>query len=97
MGILSLHPQYLDTKWLLALWKETILAKKVLEGKTRGYTNHAQLDRFKKTSNPLHAINFYLSAVREEAQRRSYSFDQEKIDRSFTKIIINVTTGQLDH
>lgn len=97
MRIRSLHPQYLDTKWLLALRRETLLAKKVLEGKTKGYTNHPQLDRFKKTKNPLHAINFYLSVVRKEAQKRNYSFDKEKIDRSFSEVVINITNGQLDY
>lgn len=37
MRIWSLHPKYLYTKGLVALWRETLLAKDVLEGKTKGY------------------------------------------------------------
>jgi len=42
MRIWSIHPKYLDAKGLVALWRETLLAKHVLEGKTKGYTNHPQ-------------------------------------------------------
>ncbi|AGL50273.1 pyrimidine dimer DNA glycosylase/endonuclease V [Thermotoga maritima] len=47
----------------MALWRESLLAKKVLEGKTRGYRNHPQLERFKNHSEPLKAINAYLFEV----------------------------------
>jgi len=50
MRIWSLHPKYLDTKGLVALWRETLLAKHVLEGKTKGYKNHPQLNRFKEAA-----------------------------------------------
>jgi len=48
MRLWSIHPKYLDAKGLVALWREYLLAQKVLEGKTTGYTNHPQLLRFKK-------------------------------------------------
>jgi hypothetical protein len=66
MRIWSLHPEYLDTKGLVSLWRETLLAKKVLEGKTEGYKNHPQLIRFKKSDNPLKHINQYLMKVNSE-------------------------------
>ena len=47
MRIWSIHPQHLDAKGLVALWRETLLAQKVLLGETRGYRNHPQLKRFK--------------------------------------------------
>jgi hypothetical protein len=56
MRLWSIHPKYLDTKGLVALWRETLLAKHVLEGKTKGYKNHPQLNRFKKSEKPLDAI-----------------------------------------
>jgi hypothetical protein len=31
MRIWSVHPKYLDTKGLVAFWRETLLAKNVLE------------------------------------------------------------------
>jgi len=95
MRIWSLHPKYLDTKGLVALWRETLLAKHVLEGRTKGYRNHPQLDRFKKAQNPLELINQYLSEVYHEATVRNYNFDKEKIDWSFKKSKIPVTDGQM--
>jgi len=47
MRLWSLHPKYLDSKGLVALWREGLLAKKVLEGGTKGYRNHPQLERLK--------------------------------------------------
>ena len=39
MRLWSIHPKYLDCKGLVALWREALLAKKVLRGKTRKYAN----------------------------------------------------------
>jgi hypothetical protein len=97
MRIWSLHPKYLDTKGLVAVWRETLLAKNVLEGKTKGYKNHPQLERFKAAKSPLDAINQYLSEIYKEAVRRGYNFDREKIDWSFKKCKIFVTTGQIEY
>jgi len=76
MRIWSIHPEYLDTKGLVALWRETLLAKHVLEGKTKGYRNHPQLDRFKQVDKSIDAINQYLVAVYDEAFARGYRFDK---------------------
>ena len=94
MWIWSLHPKHLDTKGLVALWRETLLAKHVLEGRTKGYTNHPQLIRFKNYENPVSAINFYLNEVRNEALERNYNFDSNKIG-SFEKTELEVTSGQI--
>jgi hypothetical protein len=67
MRIWSIHPKYLDTKGLVSLWRETLLAKNVMEEKTIGYKNHSQLIRFKNSDNPLHGINQYLAAVYQES------------------------------
>lgn len=97
MRIWSLHPKYLDTKGLVALWRETLLAKHVLEGKTKGYLNHPQLDRFKKAKKPLDAINLYLSHVHEEAANRQYKFDVKKFKPVKTSFKLNVTKGQMEY
>ena len=97
MRIWSIHPKYLDTKGIVALWRETLLAKNVLEGNTKGYKNHPQLIRFKATGNPVEAINQYLAEIWEEATRRGYNFDRNKIDFDFKKIKIEVTIGQMDY
>ena len=96
MRIWSLHPKYLDAKGLVALWRETLLAKHVLEGKTKGYKNHPQLNRFKKLKQPLHSINYYLFVVLEEAKARGYNFDAKKISL-FKRSKISVTTGQIEY
>lgn len=95
MRIWTLHPKYLDAKGLVALWRETLLAKHVLEGKTKGYTNHPQLFRFKNLDSSLDGINHYLSVVLEEASSRGYNFNKDKIDMGVSKTLIEVTTGQV--
>lgn len=95
MRIWSLHPSYLDSKGLVALWRETLLAKHVLEGKTKGYTNHPQLDRFKAAKKPLDCINHYLAEVYKEAVVRGYQFDRSKINWKFTPQKMTVTSGQV--
>lgn len=96
MRIWSIHPEYLDSKGLTALWRETLLAKNVLEGNTKGYKNHPQLNRFRSAENPLSCINQYLSYVHHEAERRGFNFDRGKINWNFHPTQINVTRGQLE-
>lgn len=95
MRIWSLHPQHLDAQGLVALWRETLLAQKVLLGETRGYRSHPQLDRFKRHEEPLAAIAAYLHEVLREAERRGYRFDASKILRPVTSTQIAVTEGQV--
>ncbi len=97
MRIWSVHPKYLDSKGLVALWREALLAKNVLEGKTKGYKNHPQLIRFKMSEDPLRDINNYLAAVMEEAHKRGYRFDPVKITVNSAVNIIKVTSGQMDY
>ncbi len=97
MRIWSLHPKYLDTKGLVALWRETLLAKHVLEGRTKGYKNHPQLDRFRKSKNPIETINQYLADIFIEATNRGYNFDKEKINWNYKRSQLTVTTKQLDY
>src|SRR5215467_3185960 len=79
MRLWSIHPKYLDSKGLVALWRESLLAKNVLENKTKGYKNHPQLLRFKQARDPVNCINQYLFEIYNEAKRRNYSFDKKKI------------------
>jgi hypothetical protein len=97
MRIWSLHPQYLDTRGLTALWRETLLAQAVLRGQTRGYTNHPQLTRFRQASTPLELISRYLQVVHAEAERRGYHFDGSKILPSREVEVLTVSEGQLDY
>lgn len=97
MRIWSLHPKHLDSKGLVALWRETLLAKHVLEGKTAGYTNHPQLDRFKQSQYPLDHVNQYLFYVYEEANRRGYNFNEHKFEKDFDPGYLTVTSGQMNY
>lgn len=98
MRLWSLHPKYLDTKGLLAVWREGLLAKKVLEGKTKGYTKHPQLIRFRSTPDPVAHINEYLSHILEEAKARGYQFDQSKLKRAGKSLgKIKVNQGQVEY
>jgi hypothetical protein len=91
----TLHPRYLDTKGLLAAWREALLAQKVLRGETRGYRNHPQLARFKAESDPVGAIAAYLRALHEEAMARGYNFAGDKIEPRDFDGKISCARGQL--
>lgn len=67
MRFWSLHPCLLDRRALVACWRETLLAQKVLRGLTRGYTNHPQLIRFRAHPQPLEAVAAYLSGLAARA------------------------------
>jgi len=95
MRLWSLHPGYLDCKGLVALWREGLLAQKVLLGATKGYRNHPQLDRFKLQTDPIAAIAAYLREVQIEATRRGYRFDADKIVACDPVDPIRVTDGQV--
>lgn len=97
MRLWSIHPEYLDSKGLVALWREGLLAQKVLQGETIGYKNHPQLVRFKNTTNPLGAIASYLRFVEDEAQRRGYKFNRNKIINKRLNTKLPVTRGQVDY
>ena len=97
MRLWSLHPSLLDTKGLVALWREALLAKKVLEGNTKGYKNHPQLVRFRNYKYPPLAINSYLSFVYIEATERGYNFNKDKIKIYKRKKIIKVTSSQAEY
>jgi hypothetical protein len=96
MRLWSLDPGYLDARGLVAVWREGLLAKKVLEGKTTSYLHHPQLDRFRAQLDPLTAINSYLSAIFKESIQRGYHFDFSKIEGDMMPSQIPVTEGQLD-
>jgi hypothetical protein len=97
MRLWSLHPQYLDSRGLVALWREALLAQAVLSNKTIGYKNHPQLIRFKSCKNPRSQIANYLRVIHGEAVRRGFRFDKAKLSRPAKIEKICVTRGQLDY
>ncbi|MBI3416544.1 MAG: DNA lyase [Verrucomicrobia bacterium] len=95
MRLWTLHPQYLDAKGLVALWREALLAQKVLQGATRGYRHHPQLHRFRQQRDPVAVVGVYLRGVAEQARQRGYKFDETKIISSGRATNMAATRGQL--
>jgi hypothetical protein len=93
----TLHPKYLDRQGLLAVWREGLLAQAVLNGNTKGYKNHPQLERFKHHPDPLRAIGYFLQVVHEEAKERGYKFDGSKVGSTKKPQSIQTTSGQLEY
>ncbi len=97
MRLWSLHPSALDRVGLVALWREGLLAQKVLLGQTKGYRFHPQLERFRACRSPVAAISAYLWGVLDEARARGYRFEASKIARRRAAVSIPVTQGQMEH
>ena len=95
MRIWTLHPKYLDAKGLVAVWRETLLAQKVLQGATKGYRNHPQLQRFKARRDPVASVSAYLCGICAEARARGYHFHESKIATPRDARKITTTSGQL--
>jgi hypothetical protein len=96
MRLWTLHPRHLDAAGLVALWREALLAQAVLLGRTRGYTRHPQLQRFRTGADPVACIAGYLHVVADEAHSRGYAFDAARIVTSgSTARTIAETKGQL--
>jgi hypothetical protein len=97
MRLWTIHPKYLDPQGLVALWREALLARAVLRGKTRGYRHHPQLERFRAHALPRYAINAYLLAIHTEATARGYVFDKRKIGPLRSVRSISTTAGQVSY
>ncbi len=101
MRIWSIHPKFLDSKRLVAQWREALLCRAVLEGKTIGYTKHPQFLRVKNHSQPHYFINLFLYEIWQEGNNRGYSFDKSKLMEDILSKyqdpfdFMEVTDGQL--
>ncbi|MEE8703288.1 pyrimidine dimer DNA glycosylase/endonuclease V [Bifidobacterium crudilactis] len=98
MRMWSLTPAVLDAKGIVACWRESLLAQAVLSGKTKGYTHHPQLERFRACEHPLAAVASYLGPLADEADRRGYHFDRSRIlERPDPELRLTVNDGQLSY
>lgn len=97
MRLWSLHPSYLDSVGLTACWREGLLARAVLQGRTTGYCHHPQLERFRAWPEPIVMLDTYLLAILREARRRGFAFDASRIGPRFTDQKMTVTAGQLEY
>jgi hypothetical protein len=95
MRLWTLDPSHLDTRGIVALWREALLAKAVLRNRTRGYRHHPQLSRFRDHPDPVAAINTYLREIFAEAERRGYRFDGRKLRGPTTTVKIRCSRAQL--
>lgn len=95
MRLWTIHPRYLDPQGLVALWREALLARKVLQGGTRGYRSHPQLERFLAHTAPMSAIDAYLAAVHAESLSRGYLFDVRKFEPVSPAPGLTATSGQV--
>jgi len=95
MRLWSFHPKYLDVKGLSGLWREGIMARNVLLDLKKGYSNHPQLERFKKQEDPILFIDTYLFNIYKESIKRNYNFNRKKFGSNFTDSKIDVTDGQI--
>lgn len=93
----------LDTKGLVALWREGLGAQKALlylkQGRQLGYQNHPQLQRFKDSGNSLGTITAYMHGVYEESMARGYKFNASLLlDVPYVEArSIPVTSGQVEY
>ena len=95
--IWSLHPKYLDGIEIFFLWRNCIMAKKILDGTEKVNRKFPHLARFESSSNPIGAINIYLSEVYKIASTHGKNFKLDKFDDSFKDISLNVTKGQMEY
>lgn len=103
MRLWSIHPKYLDVKGFVGLWREALLAQRVLRGETKVYSHHPQLRRFQEQPDPAAAIAVYLEIIYAESLVRGYHFSRWRIQDADTTSSarpaqpIAVTTGQLQY
>jgi hypothetical protein len=95
MRLWTVHPKYLDARGLVALWREGLLAQRVLQGGTRGYRHHPQLIRFRARRSPIACIAAYLREVHAESLHRGYRFDAAKITAARPCARMPETAGQV--
>lgn len=97
MRLWSLHPALLDRAALVACWREGLLAQAVLAGRTKGYLNHPQLERFRACPDAMRAVGTYLHGIRAEATVRGYRFDETRVVAQPDPLLrMQVTSGQLE-
>jgi hypothetical protein len=97
MRLWSIHPKYLDAKGITALWREALLAQRVLRGETSAYAHHPQMERFYAHPQPRRAIATYLAGVYEDSLRRDYHFNRGLMGTGRTTQLITIPSGQIEY
>jgi hypothetical protein len=93
----NIHPRYLDPPGLGGLWREALLAQRVVEGRTSAYRHHPQARRVLGQTDPWGAIHDYLIGVWEEGYRRGYRYDRSRISEHSSGHPMEVPRGQIEY
>lgn len=97
MRLWSVHPKYLDTKGLVALWREGLGALKSISEKV-GYSHHPQLIRFRNTSDPVQHLSNYMYYIHDESINRGFKFNKSKLPIVLNRDLeMTVTSEQLHY
>lgn len=96
MRLWSVHPRYLDPSGLCGLWREALLAQRVVLGEGRAYRCHPQARRVLAEEDPPAAVRGYLRGVWEEGRRRGYRLDPRRIAPG-GEARMTVPRGQLEY
>jgi hypothetical protein len=99
MRIWSVHPCYLDTRGLGALWNETLVGRNSLRRREGGWYRHSQLNRFRDLPDADDILASYLELVYFESVARGFNYDRDLIGpvRKCFLQVIEVTEGQVKH
>jgi hypothetical protein len=96
----SIHPMYLYDKALMGLWRSSLIARDIIEGRATGYRIRPPLYRFINHPDPVKAINTYIYYIWLEAKDRGYKFvDDRELRWEYIdfegKVKVPITDGQL--
>jgi len=96
MRLWTLHPSLLDSKGLVALWREGLGAQAALHELTNGYSKHPQLNRWR---GYLGSFSVYMKYVYRDSAARGYNFQQSKLidTKGMGAIPLIVTIGQVKY
>ena len=83
--IWSIHPKYLDSKRLTAQWREALLCRAVINGRTKGYVNHPQMLRVKNHPQSYYFINAFLFQILDESKKRGFKFNNNLIRKEMVE------------
>lgn len=97
MRLWSIHPRYLDPAGLCGLWREALLAQRVVEGRTLAYRRHPQVCRLLQEDDPPGAMHAYLQGVWEEGDSRGYCLDRARITPCTSSAPMAAPQGQLEY
>lgn len=104
MRLYLVHPSYLDAKGLVGLWRESLLAQRILlrlkSGECKvGYANHPSLLKFKLLPKDLwlDSIGDYLFYILKESKLRNYNFNESLIlSESLFGQKVKISESELD-